>query len=295
MKKAYLGIDIGSISTKGVIIDENNNILADSYLYTEGNPINSSKKVIRELKNKINKDKYKIVGVGTTGSARKLIGTLLGANTIKNEITAHAIGTTSIYKDVHTIFEIGGQDSKIILLDNGIVSDYAMNTLCAAGTGSFLSSQAKRLGIPIEEFGKIALTSKNPTKIAARCTVFAESEIISLLAQDIPKENIAAGILKSIANKGISILNKGNLEDIIAFTGGLAKSKELVKMLEEKGYQVLLTREPGGVEIAEQIRNVILDKKNTSMDAKTEALLYAAARRQHLVEKVIPALKKGIL
>ena len=86
-----------------------------------------------------------MVGVGTTGSARKLIGTILGANVIKNEITAHAIGTMSIYPEVRTIFEIGGQDSKIILIDNGIVTDYAMNTLCAAGTGSFLSSQAKRL------------------------------------------------------------------------------------------------------------------------------------------------------
>lgn len=119
---------------------------------------------------------YKIIGVGTTGSARKLIGTMLGANIIKNEITAHAIGTTSSYPDIRTIIEIGGQDSKIILIKDGIVVDYAMNTLCAAGTGSFLSSQAKRLDVKVEEFGKIALTSNNPTPIAARCTVFVESD-----------------------------------------------------------------------------------------------------------------------
>ena len=123
MEKAYLGIDIGSISTKGVVIDSDNNIIASSYLYTEGNPIEASKKVILELKSKVDSNIYKVVGVGTTGSARRLIGALLGANAIKNEITAHAVGTTSIYKDVHTIFEIGGQDSKIILLDNGIVCD----------------------------------------------------------------------------------------------------------------------------------------------------------------------------
>ena len=103
MKKAYLGIDIGSISTKGVVIDENNNIIASSYLYTEGNPILASKRVIRELKNNMDLNKYKVVGVGTTGSARKLIGTILGANTIKNEITAHAIGAMSIYPNVKTI------------------------------------------------------------------------------------------------------------------------------------------------------------------------------------------------
>lgn len=120
MKKAYLGIDIGSISTKGVVIDENNNIIASSYLYTEANPIKATKKVVKELKQQLDLDKYKVVGVGTTGSARKLIGTILGANTIKNEITAHAIGAMSIHPDVKTIFEIGGQDSKIIIINNGI-------------------------------------------------------------------------------------------------------------------------------------------------------------------------------
>ena len=176
--KAYLGIDIGSISTKGVIINENNEILAYSYLWTEGNPLKAVKKVLKELEEKTKDQDLSILGVGTTGSARKLIGTMLHANSIKNEITAHAIGTLSRNKEVRTILEIGGQDSKIILLENGIVTDYAMNTLCAAGTGSFLSSQAKRLGLDVKDFGKIALTSTHPTTIAARCTVFAESDLV---------------------------------------------------------------------------------------------------------------------
>ncbi len=240
MKKAYLGIDIGSISTKGVIIDENNNILADSYLYTEGNPINSSKKVIRELKNKINKDEYKIVGVGTTGSARKLIGTILGANTIKNEITAHAIGAMSINKDVKTIFEIGGQDSKIIIIDNGVVTDYAMNTLCAAGTGAFLSSQAKRLGIPIEDFGKIALTSDNPTKIAARCTVFAESDLVHKSQIGHKREDIIAGLCYAIVNNYLNNVGKGKkIKPPIVFQGGVSKNIGVVKAFEEvTGYKI---------------------------------------------------------
>ena len=162
MIKAYLGIDIGSISTKGIIIDKNDNILASSYLWTKGNPINAVKEVIKELKEQIKEKNIKIVSVGTTGSARKLIGTMLNANIIKNEITAHAIGTLSRYPEIKTIIEIGGQDSKIILLKNGIITDYAMNTLCAAGTGAFLSSQAKRLDEDVEDFGKIALTSTNP-------------------------------------------------------------------------------------------------------------------------------------
>ena len=240
MKKAYLGIDIGSISTKGVIIDENNNILADSYLYTEGNPINSSKKVIRELKNKINKDKYKLLGVGTTGSSRKLIGTILGANTIKNEITAHAIGAMSINKDVKTIFEIGGQDSKIIIIDNGVVTDYAMNTLCAAGTGAFLSSQAKRLGIPIEDFGKIALTSDNPTKIAARCTVFAESDLVHKSQIGHKREDIIAGLCYAIVNNYLNNVGKGKkIKPPIVFQGGVSKNIGVVKAFEEvTGYKI---------------------------------------------------------
>ena len=240
MEKAYLGIDIGSISTKGVIIDENNNILADSYLYTEGNPINATKKVIKELKNKIDLTEYTVVGVGTTGSARKLIGTLLGATTIKNEITAHAIGSMSIYPDVKTIFEIGGQDSKIILIDNGVVTDYAMNTLCAAGTGSFLSSQAKRLGIPIEDFGKIALTSDNPTKIAARCTVFAESDLVHKSQIGHKKEDIIAGLCYAVVNNYLNNVGKGKkIKPPIVFQGGVSKNIGVVKAFEDiTGYKV---------------------------------------------------------
>lgn len=240
MKKAYLGIDIGSISTKGVIINENNNILADSYLYTEGNPINAIKKVIKELKNKIDLTEYTVVGVGTTGSARKLIGTLLGATTIKNEITAHAIGSMSIYPDVKTIFEIGGQDSKIILIDNGVVTDYAMNTLCAAGTGSFLSSQAKRLGIPIEDFGKIALTSDNPTKIAARCTVFAESDLVHKSQIGHKKEDIIAGLCYAVVNNYLNNVGKGKkIKPPIVFQGGVSKNIGVVKAFEDiTGYNI---------------------------------------------------------
>lgn len=234
MKKAYLGIDIGSISTKGVVIDEDNNIIAGVYLPTEGSPITASKKVVRELKNKINFDKYKVVGVGTTGSARKLIGTILGANVIKNEITAHAIGTMSIYPDVRTIFEIGGQDSKIILIENGIVTDYAMNTLCAAGTGSFLSSQAKRLGINVEDFGKIALSSKNPTKIAARCTVFAESDLVHKSQIGHKKEDIIAGLCYAIVNNYLNNVGKGKkIVAPIVFQGGVSKNIGVVKAFED--------------------------------------------------------------
>ncbi len=234
MQKCYLGIDIGSISTKGVIIDEKNRIIASEYLYTEGSPINAVKRLIAKLKEQLNLNYYQVVSVGTTGSARKLIGTILNASIIKNEITAHAIGTTSIYPDVRTIFEIGGQDSKIIILENGIVTDYAMNTLCAAGTGSFLSSQAKRLGIEVEDFGPIALTSKNPTNIAARCTVFAESDLVHKAQIGHKKEDIIAGLCKAVVTNYLNNVGKGKrIKAPIVFQGGVSKNIGVIKAFED--------------------------------------------------------------
>lgn len=137
MKNGYLGVDIGSISTKGVVIDQYDNVICSSYIWTEADPIEATKNLIKNLKIKL-PENVVIKGIGTTGSARNLIGLMLNANVVKNEITAHAVGTISRHPDVKTILEIGGQDSKIILIENGIIKDYAMNTLCAAGTGAFL-------------------------------------------------------------------------------------------------------------------------------------------------------------
>lgn len=234
MKKSFLGVDIGSISTKGVIIDSDEKIIASCYLYTEGSPVNAVKRLINELRKQINLNEYRVVSVGTTGSARKLIGTILNASVIKNEITAHAVGTTSIIPSVRTIFEIGGQDSKIILLEDRIVTDYAMNTLCAAGTGSFLSSQAKRLGISVEDFGRIALTSKNPTDIAARCTVFAESDLVHKAQMGHKKEDIIAGLCKAVVNNYLNNVGKGKkIKSPIVFQGGVSKNIGVIKAFEE--------------------------------------------------------------
>lgn len=239
---AYLGVDIGSISTKGVIIDDNNNILASNYIWTKGNPMEAVKQLINNLENQVDKTKLNIIGVGTTGSARKLIGTMLNANVIKNEITAHAIGTLSLYPNVRTIFEIGGQDSKIILIEDGIVVDYAMNTLCAAGTGAFLSSQASRLGVNVEDFGRIALTSKKPTKIAARCTVFAESDLVHKLQMGYKKEDIIAGLCNSVVSNYLNNVGKGKkIKTPIIFQGGVSKNIGVKKAFEDEvGSEVIV-------------------------------------------------------
>lgn len=233
MKPCYLGVDIGSISTKGVILDEHNKIITSRYIWTEGNPVEAVKKLVEILKTELPKE-YEVRGIGTTGSARKLIGLLLDANVVKNEITAHATGTLAFYPDVRTILEIGGQDSKMILLENGIIVDYSMNTLCAAGTGSFLSSQAKRLGIEIEEFGELALKAKNPVKIAARCTVFAESDLIHKAQVGYKKEDIVAGLCRSIVLNYLNNVGKGKkVKEPVVFQGGVSKNKGVLKYFEE--------------------------------------------------------------
>lgn len=229
----YLGIDIGSISTKGVIIDSNEKIIKSLYIWTEGNPVNAAKRLIGELKKDLPKN-IVIRGIGTTGSARKLIGLMVDANIVKNEITAHAVGTLSIIPNARTILEIGGQDSKIILLENGIITDYSMNTLCAAGTGSFLSSQAKRLGVDVSEFGSLALQSNNPVKIAARCTVFAESDLIHKAQVGYDKKDIIAGLCRSIVINYLNNVGKGKkIKTPIVFQGGVSKNKGVLKYFKE--------------------------------------------------------------
>ena len=233
-QNAFLGIDVGSISTKAVIIDEHNTILAQEYIWTEGNPIGAVKKLLGLLEKQFDPESWQIVGVGATGSARRLVGSIVGATVVKNEITAHAVGTTTFHPDVRTILEIGGQDSKIILVENGIAVDYAMNTLCAAGTGAFLSSQARRLGIEVEEMGQYALRSTHPTMIAARCTVFAESDLVHKIQMGHPREDIIAGVCRAVASNYINNVGKGKkICSPVVFQGGVSKNVGVVRAFED--------------------------------------------------------------
>ena len=262
MKDCYLGVDIGSISTKGVIIDDDNNIIAEEYIWTEASPVEAVRKLVKILDEKLPSG-YVVKGIGTTGSARKLIGLLLKANVVKNEITAHAIGTVTFYPDVRTILEIGGQDSKIILIKNGIITNYAMNTLCAAGTGAFLSSQAKRLGLDVKDFGEYALKSDNPVKIAARCTVFAESDLVHKAQAGYEKKDIIAGLCKSVVMNYLNNVSKGKkIVGPIIFQGGVSKNKGVIKYFEEiLGQKVIV---PENSHLMGAIGIAILARKNKS-------------------------------
>jgi predicted CoA-substrate-specific enzyme activase len=218
----YLGIDVGSVSTNVVLIDKKRNVHATIYVRTHGNPLASVKLGLKEIASKVRKGQ-KILGVGVTGSARYLIAAMIGADIVKNEITAHAVATTHFYPDARTIFEIGGQDSKLVILQDGIATDFAMNNVCAAGTGSFLDQQASRLGIPIEEFGKRALQSKSPVRIAGRCTVFAESDMVHKQQLGYTLNDIINGLCEALVRNYFSTVAKGkDIQKPVVFQGGVA-------------------------------------------------------------------------
>ena len=232
-KEVYLGIDVGSVSTKLVAIDDLGNLVAKVYLLHQGKPLESIKKGLKELQKKLPPD-VKVKGVGTTGSGRYLIGDFVGADVIRNEITAQAYGALYLDKEVDTIFEIGGQDSKYIYLERGTISNFTMNKACAAGTGSFLQEQAVKLGIPIEEFGDIALKSSAPLKLGERCTVFMQSDLLHYQQQGLPKEDLIAGLCYAIVYNYLNkVVEDRKIGKKIFFQGAVAFNKGVVAAFEK--------------------------------------------------------------
>jgi predicted CoA-substrate-specific enzyme activase len=226
--EAYLGIDIGSVSTNLVVIDQHGKLLYEIYLRTQGRPIEVVSAGLREIEEKI-ADRLEIRGVGTTGSGRELIGELIGADTVNDEITAHKTGATHVCNElgmepVDTIFEIGGQDSKFIRLDKGIVVDFTMNEACAAGTGSFLEEQAEKLGVSIKgEFAKLALNSRHPARLGERCTVFMERDVTALMLKGAEVGDLCAGLAYSVALNYLNRVVRGRkIGNVIFFQGGTA-------------------------------------------------------------------------
>ena len=230
--KLYLGIDVGSVSTNIVFLNSRGELVKKLYLRSRGNPVGSVQQGLAQCLHELRD--CEIAGVGATGSGRQLIGRLLGADVIKNEITAHAIACLNLEPSVQTIFEIGGQDSKLILIRGGVVSDFAMNTVCAAGTGSFLDQQAARLNMEIGELGERAVTGKHPVRIAGRCAVFAESDMIHKQQMGHPLEDILAGLCNALARNFLSNLGKGkDLRPPVIFQGGVAANFGIRRAFEE--------------------------------------------------------------
>ncbi len=238
--KIYIGIDVGSVSTNVIAIDQEGEVLFAEYIRTNGQPLESVKRGVRQLGKSLEGKNVIVAGVGTTGSGRQMTGIMVGADVVKNEITAHATATVNTCPDVRTIFEIGGQDSKIILVQDGMVVDFAMNTVCAAGTGSFLDHQSERLGIPIQEFGDMALSAQKDVRIAGRCTVFAESDMIAKQQFGFSKAEIIKGLCDALVRNYINNLGRGkSLKPPYVFQGGVAANKGIRAAFEaEMGTEV---------------------------------------------------------
>lgn len=231
---AYIGIDVGSLSTNVVVIDRNKEVLARRYLQTAGRPLDAVCKGLGEIGREIG-DKVRIQGVGTTGSGRYLTAEYAGGDIIRNEITTQATAAINIDPIVDTIFEIGGQDSKYISIDNRKVVDFEMNKVCAAGTGSFLEEQSDKLDMSIiEEFGDMALKSKNPCRFGDRCTVFMESDLVSCQQKGTKKNDLVAGLAYSIVLNYLNrVVEDRRIGNHIFFQGGVAWNKGVVSAFEK--------------------------------------------------------------
>jgi len=232
--EAYLGIDVGSVTTKLAVINEADELVADLYLPTQGKPIETTQRGLRQIKAQLPPG-MDICGVATTGSARYLAGVIVGADLVKNEITSHAVGALHYFPQSQTVIEIGGQDSKIIIIREGIVTDFGMNTVCAAGTGSFLDHQALRLNMSIEQFSQLALASTTPVHISGRCTVFAESDMIHKQQTGHCTEDIVYGLCQALVRNYLNNVGLGkDIQPPIIFQGGVAFNQGIVKALQEE-------------------------------------------------------------
>ena len=229
----YLGIDVGSVTIKLALMTEDDELVSYSYLRTHGSPIAALQQGLKEIQGQM-PGRGMVCGVGVTGSARYLAEAIVGADVVKNEITAQAIGALHSNPNIKTVIEIGGQDSKLIVIRDGDVVDFAMNTVCAAGTGSFLDQQASRLGIEIENLGEIALQSKNAVDIKGSCTVFAESDMIHKQQMGYQTKDIVYGLCQTLVRNYLNDVVKGKeVLPPITFQGGVAFNKGVIRAFNE--------------------------------------------------------------
>lgn len=265
--RGYLGVDVGSVSTNIVLLNEEEKVLDTLYIRTQGQPIKAVQKGLEYIRTKMPAD-MEIGGIGTTGSGRHLSGIIVGADSVKNEITAHAVAASKLVPEVQTVLEIGGQDSKIIILRNGVVADFAMNTVCAAGTGSFLDQQAGRLNIPIEEFGPIALKSNNPVRIAGRCSVFAESDMIHKQQMGHDLADILAGLCEALVRNYMNNVGKGKeILGPVMFQGGVAANVGIRRAFEKVlGMEVIIPEHFG---VMGAVGAAVLAKEEVRKTGKT--------------------------
>ncbi len=268
----YLGLDVGSLSTNVVLIDDENNVVARRYLPTASKPLDAIQKGLSEIYEEVG-DKVEIKAVGTTGSGRYLTGDFIGADVIQNEITAQAAAAIAYDPTVDTIFEIGGQDSKYISIENGVVVDFEMNKVCAAGTGSFLEEQAEKLDINIkEEFGEMALGANEPARLGDRCTVFMESDLNSQQQKGTAKANLLGGLAYSIVHNYLQkVVGDKKIGDKVFFQGGVTNNRAVVAAFEKVLGKPIIV--PPHFDVTGAIGVAIIARKEMQEKVELEATL----------------------
>lgn len=222
-----LGVDIGSTSTDLVLVGKDGTLVDFQYLRTAGNPEGAVRQGLASIRERFGALRF--LAVGITGSGRERLGRMMGADAIRDEITAQAKAATQLVPDADTVFEIGGQDSKFISLRGGVMADFQMNKICAAGTGAFVEEQAARMGIPIGDFGPLALTSETPSELGERCTVFIETAITAAAAAGASQADIAAGLCHSIVRNYLhKVVGSKPVGKHIVLQGGVAYNPGIV-------------------------------------------------------------------
>ncbi|MFN8206865.1 MAG: acyl-CoA dehydratase activase [Bacteroidales bacterium] len=266
--EVFLGLDIGSLSTNVVLIDKDHRLVARRYLPTAGRPLDAIQTALSEIFDEAG-ELVTVIGAGTTGSGRYLTGDFIGADTIQNEITAQATAAIDFDPTVETIFEIGGQDSKYISIENGVVVDFEMNKVCAAGTGSFLEEQAEKLNINIvREFAEKALKAECPVKLGDRCTVFMESDLNTCMQRGAQVDNLVGGLAYSIAcNYLQKVVGERKIGKKIFFQGGVTNNDAVVAAFEQILGQPIIV--PPHFDVTGAIGAAILAQRNMQPGQKT--------------------------
>lgn len=238
--KGFLGLDVGAVSTNLALLDSDLSVVFHRYVRTGGQPIASIRAVIEAAGRSCGG--WQVTACGTTGSGRRLAAALVGADVVKNEITAHATGALHYFPEARTIIEIGGQDSKVIVVRDGVVSDFAMNTVCAAGTGTFLDYQAGRMGVTIDEFADLAAGADESVTISGRCAVFAETDVIEKQQRGAGRGAVARGLCEALARNFLTGVAAGRpIEPPVVFQGGVASNKAVRRaFMRQLGCEVMV-------------------------------------------------------
>ena len=242
-RAVYLGVDIGSLTVKVILIDEQGHVLGRALAMAGYGGQQAAKDLVATVLKEVGLAQADVSGTVVTGYGRVRFEE---ADREVSEISCHAKGAAFLIPTAHTVIDVGGQDSKVIRIDQGgRVADFAMNDKCAAGTGRFLEVMANALGLPVNELGGVALSSTRPVTISSTCTVFAESEAVSHIARGAAREDVAAGLLQAVCSRVLGLAARVGLEPEVVFTGGVALNEGMVaEMSRQSRLQILVPPDP---------------------------------------------------